>query len=109
MDDFEFEELNKEEEYMPHRMNDPTIGWQGFHESCFTDLPTKHMDSDEYDSDYICNENLEDEDEPLGTKVRGSRRRYEFNEVVNMRDPKFMIGMIFPTRESFKGIFNSET
>ena len=105
MHDSEFEESDKEGEYMPRRMNDPTTGQQGFH---VTDLPTDHVDSDEYDSDYICNESSEDKDEPLGTNVRSGRRRVEFNEFVDMKDPKFVIGMIFPTCESFKGVFNSE-
>ena len=80
MDDFEFEELDKEEEYMHRRMNDPITSWQGFHESCFIELPTEHVVSDEYDSNYIHSENSEDEDEPLSTRVRGGRKRYEFNE-----------------------------
>ena len=96
MDDSKFEESDKEEEYMPRRMNDPTSSWQGFY---VTDLSTEHVDSDEYDSDYICSESSEDEDEP--TKVRGDRRCYKFNEDVDMRDPKFVISIMFPTRESF--------
>ena len=102
MADSEFKESNKEEEYIPRCMNDPTSGWQGFRESCFIDLPTEHIDSDEYDSNYIYSESSEKEDEPLNTRVKGDRIRHEFNEVVDMRAPKFIIGMIFPTRDSFK-------
>ena len=102
VDDSEFEESDKEEEYMSRHMNDPTTSWQGFHESCFTNLRTKHIENDEYDSDYICSESSEDKDEPLATRVRGGRRHYEFNKVVDMRDPKFMIGMVFSTCNCFK-------
>ena len=56
MADSEFKESDKEEEYIPRCMNDPTSGWQGFRESCFIDLPTEHIDSDEYDSNYIYSE-----------------------------------------------------
>ena len=102
MADSEFEESDKEEEYMPRRMNDPTGSWQGFRESCFTDLPTEHLDSDEYDSDYIYSASSEEEGEPLGARVKCGTRRHEFNKGVDMRDPKFTIGMIFPSRDSFK-------
>ena len=84
---------------MPHHMNDPTSGWQGFY---VTDLLTEHVDSDDYGSDYIPSKSLEDEDEPLDTRVRSGRRCVEFNKAVDMRDPKFEIGMIFPTLDSFK-------
>ena len=82
---------------MPRRMNDPTTGWKGFN---VTNLHTDHVDSDEYDSDYIRREISDDKDELLGT--RRGRRRVEFNEFVDMKDPQFMIGVIFPTRESFE-------
>ena len=97
MHDSKFEESDKEEEYMLYRMNDPTSGWQGFN---VAELHTNHVDSEEYDSDYICNESSEEEDEPLGT--RHGRRRVEFNDSADMRDPQFVIGMVFPTCESFK-------
>ena len=102
MADSEFEESDKEEDYMPHRMNDHTESWQGFRVSCFTDLPIEHVDSDDHDSDYIYSASSEEEGEPLGTKVKGDTRRHEFNEEVDMRDPKFTIGMTFPSRDSFK-------
>ena len=51
MVDSKFEDSENEEKYMPCCMNDPTGGWQGFRENCFIDLPTKHMCSDEYESD----------------------------------------------------------
>ena len=38
---------------MPRRMNDPTSGRQGFN---VADLHTDHVDSEEYDSDYIYSE-----------------------------------------------------
>ena len=57
------------------------------------------MDSDEYDSDYIYSVSSEEEDEALGTRVKGGRRQHEFNEAVDIRDPKFTIGMIFPSRD----------
>ena len=109
MADSEFEESDKEEDYMPHQMNDPTRTWQGLLESVFTDFPTKHLDSDEYDFDYIYSASSEEEDEPLGTRVKTGTRWHEFNEDVDMRDPKFTIVMIFPLGDNFKGIFNIKT
>ena len=97
MHDSEFEKSDKEEKYMPSHMDDPIKNWQGF-----TDIPTDHVDSDQYESDYICSESSEDENEPFGARIRSGRRRVEFNESVDMRDPNFVIGMIFPTHESLK-------
>ena len=78
---------------MPGSMNDPTGGWKGFHEGCVNDLPTEHVDSDEDDSDYIYSGSSEEEDEPLGTRIKSRRRPHEFNEDVDMTDLRFVIGI----------------
>ena len=70
MNDSEFEQSDKEENYKLHRINDPTISWQDFHYTSFTEIPAEHVESDEYDSDFIDSESSEDEDEPLGRKMR---------------------------------------
>ncbi|GMN42777.1 hypothetical protein TIFTF001_011983 [Ficus carica] len=101
MNDSEFEQSDKEENYMLRRINDPKIIWKGFHDTSFTEIPAGHAESDEYDSDFIDNESSKDEDEPLGRKMKGSRYN-EFNEAVDMRDPKCKIGLLFPTRGCLK-------
>ena len=56
-------QLDKEENYMLRRINDPTISWQGFHDTSFTEIPAEHAESDKYDSNFIDNESSKDEDE----------------------------------------------
>ena len=60
------------------------------------------MDSDQYESDYTCSDSSEDENEPLGARIGSGRRRVEFNELVDMKNLKFALDMIFPTHDSLK-------
>lgn len=98
VEDSEFEESDVEEGYMPSTFNDPTKTWASFKQDV---AGNEHVLTDSEDSREFSSDSSEEED-TLTVGRSKKRKCREFNPVVDMTDPEFTVGMVFPTVDVLK-------